>query len=84
MEFLSKQRLGVVVSYHFVGRTVADGQVTLLLLISDKEVPDSKVSGPLASTLAAICFQQNGTLVVLKQGILFDIVPLGLEESISP
>ena len=69
---------GVVVSDHVIGRAVLDGQIALLLLVSNEEVPDVEVPGTLSGTLPAIRLEENGTLVVLEQDTIPEVVPLGL------
>ena len=50
------------------------------LMVSDVEVSDVQVMRALASTLASIGLEQDGTFVVLTEDILLDGITLCLKE----
>ena len=80
LELGSMKRLGEVVTNHVISGTILNADVSLLLLISNKEVPDVEVSGPLASRLPTIGFQQHGTPVVLVQDVVLERITLCFQE----
>ena len=57
LKLLAMQWLGHVVSHHLISWAELYTDVTFLLFISNKEVSNVNVPGPLAGTLPAIPFQ---------------------------
>ena len=76
--------LGEVIRHHLVCGTVFNLEMSLLLLISNKEVADVHVLAPFASTLAPISFQQHGTPVILVQDVLIKAIALSFQKQSSP
>ena len=57
--------LGVVVAFHVICRTVLDFNISLLELVGNEETPVVDVLGSLAHALHSICFELDGTGIVL-------------------
>ena len=64
-ELRTLKGFGVTVSFHVICRTALNFNISLLLLVSDEEMPVDDVLGPLAHALHSIGFELDGTGIVL-------------------